>query len=409
MARLPQPGGDVGNWGQILNEYLSQVHNGDGTLKPNIIQSANLATDAVNNAALANGSVSNTTLAVSGGLDGQVLMKDSSQAGGLSWTSASGGAATTLGGDLSGTAANAQIVAGAVGTAELADGAVSSAKLSSALSTALSNKADASSLSAVATSGSYSDLTNTPSIPAQFAPIAGTNITLSGTYPNITFNASTGTGTTNLGVTASATDVMVTSDTGTDATIATATSTTAGMFSGADKSKLDGIASGSTANQTDAYLLNRANHTGTQAISTVTNLQTSLDAKLDASKVGAASGAASLDASGKVPSGQLPTFDKSLVGLGNVDNTSDTNKPVSSATQTALDLKFDKTNVDTDDTLAANSDTKVASQKAAKTYVDTRLATKVDASAVGAKVLLIDNAASLPAGTPAGVVVVVKV
>jgi len=34
MARLPQPGGDNGNWGQILNDYLTQSHNGDGTLKP---------------------------------------------------------------------------------------------------------------------------------------------------------------------------------------------------------------------------------------------------------------------------------------------------------------------------------------------------------------------------------------
>lgn len=33
---------------------------------------------------------------------------------------------------------------------------------------------------------------------------------------------------------------------------------------------------------------------------------------------------------------------KSQVGLGNVDNTSDANKPVSTATQTALDLKADK-------------------------------------------------------------------
>ena len=43
-----------------------------------------------------------------------------------------------------------------------------------------------------------------------------------------------------------------------------------------EKSKLAGIQSGATANQTDAYLLNRANHTGTQAISTVTDLATTL-------------------------------------------------------------------------------------------------------------------------------------
>lgn len=31
--RLPAPGSDAGNWGQILNEYLSVEHNGDGSLK----------------------------------------------------------------------------------------------------------------------------------------------------------------------------------------------------------------------------------------------------------------------------------------------------------------------------------------------------------------------------------------
>jgi len=49
----------------------------------------------------------------------------------------------------------------------------------------------------------------------------------------------------------------------------------------------------------------RANHTGTQLASTISDLS------------------------------------KSSVGLGNVDNTSDANKPVSTAQQTALDLKAD--------------------------------------------------------------------
>lgn len=33
MSRLPTPGGDNGNWGQILNDYLSVEHNADGSLK----------------------------------------------------------------------------------------------------------------------------------------------------------------------------------------------------------------------------------------------------------------------------------------------------------------------------------------------------------------------------------------
>jgi hypothetical protein len=33
MARLPIPDGDAGNWGTILNDFLTQEHNADGTLK----------------------------------------------------------------------------------------------------------------------------------------------------------------------------------------------------------------------------------------------------------------------------------------------------------------------------------------------------------------------------------------
>jgi hypothetical protein len=81
---------------------------------------------------------------------------------------------------------------------------------------------------------------------------------------------------------------------------------------------------------------------------------TGLANKLDASQKGAANGIASLDSNGKVPSSQLQlafpvttvagktgdvTLTKSDVGLANVDNTADTDKPVSAATQTALDGK----------------------------------------------------------------------
>jgi hypothetical protein len=34
MARLPQPGGDDGTWGNVLNDFLTQAHNADGSLKP---------------------------------------------------------------------------------------------------------------------------------------------------------------------------------------------------------------------------------------------------------------------------------------------------------------------------------------------------------------------------------------
>lgn len=57
------------------------------------------------------------------------------------------------------------------------------------------------------------------------------------------------------------------------------TTTTSGFLSPGDKIKLNGIATGATANSTDAQLRDRATHTGSQAISTVTGLQAALDGK----------------------------------------------------------------------------------------------------------------------------------
>ena len=75
------------------------------------------------------------------------------------------------------------------------------------------------------------------------------------------------------------------------------------------------------------------------------------------------------------------------VGLGNVNNTSDANKPVSTATQTALNLKANTTDVTTSLALKedsdnkstnvatdAASDTKYPSVKSVKTYVDAQVA-----------------------------------
>jgi hypothetical protein len=75
-----------------------------------------------------------------------------------------------------------------------------------------------------------------------------------------------------------------------------------------EKTKLAGIAIGATANQTDAYLLSRTNHTGTQAISTVSGLQTALDSKINTSQKGVTNGVATLGADGKVPNSQIPAL-----------------------------------------------------------------------------------------------------
>ena len=77
-------------------------------------------------------------------------------------------------------------------------------------------------------------------------------------------------------------------------------------YTTAEATKLSNIAANATANQSDAYLLSRANHTGTQAISTISGLQTALDAKVALTQIGIANGVAGLDGSGKVPVAQPP-------------------------------------------------------------------------------------------------------
>ena len=93
--------------------------------------------------------------------------------------------------------------------------------------------------------------------------------------------------------------------------------------------------------------------------------------------------------------GTVSGIDKTMVGLGNVDNTSDANKPVSTATQTALNLKANTADVTTSLALKENSSNKsitttlgtsdvlFPTQNAVKTYVDTAIsgATIVDADA----------------------------
>jgi hypothetical protein len=100
------------------------------------------------------------------------------------------------------------------------------------------------------------------------------------------------------------------SHTGTQSADTLTDGTTNKAFLATERTKLTGVATGATANSTDATLLARANHTGTQAAGTITGL-------------------AAVATSGA----------KADVGLGNVDNTSDVNKPVSTATTAAMNAR----------------------------------------------------------------------
>jgi hypothetical protein len=112
-----------------------------------------------------------------------------------------------------------------------------------------------------------------------------------------------------------------------------ATTSLAGVLSAADKTKLDGIATGATANSPDATLLARANHTGTQAASTITGLATVATSGAYSDLSGAPSSLPPSGGAGGVLSGTYPNpgfavdmatqaeLDAGLAGKANTSHT----------------------------------------------------------------------------------------
>lgn len=80
------------------------------------------------------------------------------------------------------------------------------------------------------------------------------------------------------------------------------------LMTDAERAKLGGIEAGATANATDAQLRDRATHTGTQAIDTVSGLQAVLAEKIDTTERGVSGGVATLDEYARIPSSQLPSY-----------------------------------------------------------------------------------------------------
>lgn len=357
MARLPEVGGDSGQWGQLLNDYLNVAHNADGTLKSNSVGVPQIAAGDPN--------------------DGQVLSYSGSS---LTWTTVSGSGtvpdATSstkglvqLTGDLAGTAASptvpglagkeATVVAGttsqyyrgdkswqtlnkaAVGLGNVDNTADTDKPISTATQAALNTKAATSSLSAVATSGNYNDLSNRPTIP----------------------------------------------------TISDASSSVKGIV------QLTGDLGGTAASPTVPGLA------GKQAL--ITPGTTSDYYRGDKTWV---------------------TLNKYAVNLGNVDDTSDANKPISTATQVALDNKASinhnhAASAINSGTLAAArlpqaTDTAIGAVELATTVeattgTDTSLAVtpagvKAAITALAPKVIFVDSLSNIPPGTPVDTLVIVR-
>lgn len=63
MARLPKVGDDKGTWGEILNDYLAQSHDEDGSLRTNTVGAPQLRPNAVMTPTIGDGQVTTSKLA----------------------------------------------------------------------------------------------------------------------------------------------------------------------------------------------------------------------------------------------------------------------------------------------------------------------------------------------------------
>jgi len=111
MARLPNPGGDEGHWGNVLNDFLSTTHNTDGTLKDNVVSSSALAPNAVDTNSIQDATISEVKL------DAALVAKVNASSSGVAPDATpSIKGIVRLSGDLSGTA-DAPTVPGLAGKA----------------------------------------------------------------------------------------------------------------------------------------------------------------------------------------------------------------------------------------------------------------------------------------------------
>ncbi|MFS4438595.1 hypothetical protein ACMA5I_10305 [Paracoccaceae bacterium GXU_MW_L88] len=235
-------------------------------------------------------------------------------------------------------------------------------------STAQGAKADTAvqpaQLATVATSGSYADLSDTPTTytQEQIEDLVGAMFQ-NGTHSNASISYDDTAGTISItasgggtGGTVSEEEVedfvggLVTQGTGIsvnydDANNTLTISLAGESFTTALKNKLDAIEAGATANDTDANLRDRGTHTGTQPASTISDFDAEVSNNTD---VAAATSHTS-------NTSNPHSVTKAQVGLGNVPNTDATQRSNHSGTQLASTISDFDTEVENNTEVTANT------------------------------------------------------
>ncbi len=383
MARLPQPGGDDGQWGDLLNDYLSVAHNADGTIKTGAVSNASIQNDAVTVAKIATTGVPSS---------GQALTYNGTD---LSWSTVSGSGsvpdanASTKGiiqltGDLGGTAASptvpglsgkeATITAGTTAQYYRGDKSWQTLNKAAVGLNNVDNTTDAGKPISTATQAALD-------AKAATAHTHNANDIDAGTFAPVRLPQATASA---IGA------IQLTGDLG-----GTATAPTVPGLSGKENT----ISAGTTAQY---YRGDKSWQTLDKASVGLSNVDNTSDANKPVSTATqtAISGKENTVAAGTTAQyyrgdKSWQTLDKTAVGLANVDNTSDANKPISTATQTALTGKASSTHTH------AAADIASGTIAAARLPIATDSATGIAQLATGAETVTGTDTAKVV--TPAGV------
>jgi len=318
MTRLPIPGADADNWGDILNDYLQVSLASNGSLKPDAVTPAAIQDDSVSGTKLQDSSITSAKLDVPGGSDGQVLTKDSGASSGLAWTTTAGSTPDAtpstkglvqLTGDLGGTA-GAPTVPGLAGKEPTVTAGTTTQYYRGDKSWQTLDKA-AIGLANVDNTSDANKPISTATQTALNAKIAATR------------TITAGTGLTGGG------------DLSADRTISANFGTGAGTIAQGNDSRITGAEQTTNKGAANGYAgLNSSTVVPTAQLGSGTADTTTF---LRGDNTWATTPAAPVTSvAGKTG---VVTLVKADIGLTNVDNTSDANKPVSTAQQTALDAK----------------------------------------------------------------------
>lgn len=362
MARLPIPGNDIGSWGTILNDFLSIELNSDGTLKK--------ASDIANAQADASTAIADAGTAQTAANAAQVSANNAQSTANLAIPK------TWLDTDPLLSASSDSKVATQKATKTYVDYQVASG-VPDATAGPTGQKGK------LKLNGDLAGTADVPTVPAladKLSKSAGGHVTnlvwmdsirvgSSATVNNVLMTDAQGNGTWKPVPSAPVLSV----NGKTDNVVLTATD----------------ISLGNVNNTADAD----------KPISTAT--QTALNLKEDKANKGVANGYASLDNSGVIPVSQLPNQSGSYIpitakgvadGVATLDSNTllptaqlpnipyanlpvgTTGSKVAAGNDSRITGAIQSTAIDTDDTLTANSDAKLASQKATKTYVDNQIA-----------------------------------